>query len=55
MDEIICTVDKSPNKLLLFPNIDLDALSYKRRNYKMDLENYKSNLKDASLYEKGDL
>jgi hypothetical protein len=34
MDEIMCTVDKSPNKLLLFANIDLDSLSYKRRNYK---------------------
>lgn len=52
MDEIICTVDKSQNKLLLFANIDLDSLSYKRRNYKLDLENFKTNLKDASLYEK---
>jgi hypothetical protein len=52
MDEIICSVDKSQNKLLLFANIDLDSLSYKRRNYKLDLENFKTNLKDASLYEK---
>jgi ferritin len=52
MDEIICTLDKSPNKLLLFSNIDLDSLSYKRKNYKNDMDGFRKFFKDSSIYEK---
>ena len=52
MDEIICSIDKSPNKLLLFSNVDLDSVSYKRKNYKLELDEYKKFLKESSIYEK---
>ena len=52
MDEILCTVDKSPNKLLLFSNIDLDSLSYKRRNYKLDMDSFRNFFKNSSIFEK---
>lgn len=52
MDEVLCNADKSPNKLILFTDIDLDSLSYKRRNYKTDLESFNNYFKDCSLYEK---
>jgi hypothetical protein len=52
MDEIICTVDKSQDRIQLFSNIDLDSISYKRKNYKSELDEYKVFLKDSSLFEK---
>lgn len=52
MDEIICSVDKSPNKLLLFSNIDLDSLSYKRKNYKIDMDSFRKFFKESSIFEK---
>ncbi len=52
MDEIICAVDKSPNKLLLFSNIDLDSLSYKRKNYKIDMDAFLKFFKESSIFEK---
>lgn len=52
MDDILCSIDKSPNKLLMFTNIDLDALSYKRKNYKNELDTFKSYFTDCCIYEK---
>jgi hypothetical protein len=52
MDEIMCSIDKSPMKFQLFSCIDLDALSFKRKNYKMDLEGYSNYLVEVSSYEK---
>ncbi len=52
MDELICKADKNVNKLLLFSNVDMDSLSYKRRHYKLELENFKRVFKNTSYYEK---
>jgi hypothetical protein len=52
MDSILCEIDKNPNKLLMFSNIDLDSLSYKRRNYKTEAENFNSYFKNCCMMEK---
>jgi hypothetical protein len=52
MDDILCSVDSSPHKLFYFANIDLDALSYKRKNYKAELDIFKSYFTECSFYEK---
>ena len=52
MDEVLCTLDKSPNKLLLFSDVNLDSLTMKRRNYKFELENFQKYFSDVSIYEK---
>ena len=52
MDDIICAIDKSPNKCVIFTSFDVDALSFKRKNYKGDLENFKKFLTDSSMLEK---
>lgn len=52
MDDTLSSVDKSPHKMLLFSNVDLDSISYKRKAYKSDLEAYKIFLKDSSYFEK---
>lgn len=52
MDDLICTIDKTPNKCVVFTSVDIDALSFKRKNYKTDLENFKKFLTDSSMLEK---
>ena len=52
MDEIVCAVDKLHTKCVIFTGIDIDALSFKRKNYKNDLENFKKFLVDSSMIEK---
>lgn len=52
MDEFICAIDKTPNKWVVFTSVDVDALSFKRKNYKNDLENFKKFLTDSSMLEK---
>ncbi len=52
MDEILCAIDKSPVKFQLFSCVDLDAVSFKRKNYKLDLEGYAKYLVEVSSYEK---
>ncbi len=52
MDEIICNVDKHPNKMVLLSNVDVDNLSYKRKQYKLEVEKFKSVFENASFYEK---
>lgn len=52
MDDFICIIDKSPSKCVFFTSIDVDALSFKRKNYKTDLENFKKFLTDSSMVEK---
>jgi hypothetical protein len=52
MDDIICKIDKTPNKCVVFTSVDVDALSFKRKNYKTDLENFKKFLTDSSMLEK---
>jgi hypothetical protein len=52
MDELVCTIDKTPKKCVIFSGIDIDALSFKRKNYKNDLENFKKFFIDSSMLEK---
>jgi hypothetical protein len=52
MDELVCSIDKLPRKCVIFSGIDIDALSFKRKNYKNDLENFKKFLVDSSMLEK---
>ncbi len=52
MDDYICLIDKFPNKCVIFTSFDVDSLSFKRKNYKNDLENFKKFLTDSSMLEK---
>jgi hypothetical protein len=52
MDDKICTMDKGSNKFKIFNCIDLDSLSYKRKNYRIELEEYTSYLVESSVLEK---
>jgi hypothetical protein len=52
MDDLICLIDKTPNKCVVFTSVDVDALSFKRKNYITDLENFKKFLTDSSMLEK---
>jgi hypothetical protein len=52
MDEKICAMDKSSNKFKIFNCIDLDSLSYKRKNFRIELEEYTSYLFECSVFEK---
>lgn len=52
MDEIICNVDKHASKMVLLSNVDVDNLSYKRKQYKLEVEKFKTVFENASFYEK---
>lgn len=51
MDEVICKVDKNPNKMVLLSNVDVDSLSYKRKQYKLEVEKFKTVFENTSYYE----
>ena len=44
--------DERKELIEIFTSIDVDALSFKRKNYKNDLENFKKFLTDSSMLEK---
>jgi len=52
MDQLLCVIDESPNKLLLFTGVDLDSLSVRRRNFKEDLDEFKTYFRECCIYEK---
>ena len=52
MDDIIYKVDKHPNKMVLLSNVDVDSLSYKRKQYRLEVEKFKNVFENASYYEK---
>lgn len=51
MDEIVSDIDKSEYKMLLFSNVDMDSLVYKRQQFKVELESFKMFFKDVSILE----
>lgn len=51
MDDIVNLIDKSENRSLLFANIDMDSLIFKRKSYKEELESFLMFFKDVSILE----
>lgn len=52
MDDVIYKVDKHSNKMVLLSNVDVDSLSYKRKQYRLEVEKFKNVFENASYYEK---
>ena len=51
MDEMVNEMDKSEYKMLLFSNVDMDSLIFKRKNFKNELDSFKNFFKDVSYLE----
>jgi hypothetical protein len=51
MDEIMTGIDKSEFKMLLFSNVDMDSLVFKRQNFKVELDSFKLFFRDVSILE----
>ena len=51
MDEMVNEMDKSDFKLLLFSNVDMDSLIFKRKNFKVELDSFKNFFRDVSILE----
>ena len=51
MDEIIGNIDKSKFKMLLFSNVDMDSLVFKRQKFKEELEIFQKFFKMVGILE----
>lgn len=51
LDDVVTDVEKSDLKKMLFANVDIDSLVYKRKNFKAEIENFLYFFKDVSMVE----
>ncbi len=51
LDEIVNEIDKSEHKVVLFGNVDMDSLIFKRKNFKIELDSFRNFFKDVSILE----